>query len=55
MARHAGSHRRPTSALSRWVAVARAHGYLKKGASFKPLPKKGTEAYKKLKAAYSHA
>jgi len=39
--------------LQAWRASAREEGYLKKGAAFKPLPKKGTKAYRKIKARYN--
>jgi hypothetical protein len=35
---------------STWVKACQKHGYLKKG-SFKPIPKKGSAAYKKIKAS----
>lgn len=35
--------------LGMWMKVAKEEGYMKKGAAFKPLPKKGTRAYAELK------
>ena len=34
---------------SSFVKAAKKLGYMKKGAVFKPLPKKGTPEYKKIK------
>ena len=34
---------------SSFVKAAKKLGYMKKGAAFRPLPKKGTPAYKKIK------
>ena len=35
-----------------WIAIAQSRGYLQPGAAFVPLPKRGTQAYTQLKAAY---
>jgi len=48
MPRHSG-------ALRAWISAAKAEGYMKKGAAFKKLPKKGTTGYKRIKARYAAA
>lgn len=40
--------------LKAWVKAAKQHGYLKKGENFKKMPKKGTDAYKAIKATYEN-
>ena len=42
--------RKVNPALKKWAAAAKAEGYMKKGAGFKPLPKKGSAGYKAIKA-----
>ena len=42
--------RKLPSKLATFAAAARKEGYMKKGAAFKPLPRKGTAAYKKIVA-----
>lgn len=39
-------------ALKKWVKAAKAHGYMCSKQGFKKLPKKGSEAYCKIKATY---
>ena len=34
-----------------FIQSAQKHGFMKKGAAFKPLPKRGTTAYNKIKAS----
>lgn len=41
--------------ILRWLAAAKANGYLVKGAGFKKLPKKGTEGYNKIKQTYDRS
>lgn len=43
---------RKSSGLSKWRIAAQKHGYMTKGA-FKPLPKKGSAEYYKIKATAS--
>ncbi len=38
--------------LRKWVKAAKEHGYLKCGTSFKRLPRKGTEEYKRIRRTY---
>ena len=45
--------RKTNTALKNWLKAARAEGFMKKGAGFKPLPKKGSAAYKKIRARYN--
>lgn len=40
------------TALAKWRAAAKAEGYMVKGA-YKPLPKKGTAAYKRILKRYN--
>jgi hypothetical protein len=40
---------RKNPVLKAWRAEAKKQGYMKKGAAFKPLPKKGTAGYMKIK------
>jgi len=42
---------RVNPALKKWVAAAKAEGYLQKG-SFRKMPKKGTAAYNSIRARY---
>lgn len=49
VSRKAAAAARSNPALSRWIRAAKAEGYLVEG-EFKPLPKKGTPAHKKIKA-----
>lgn len=44
--------RRASPALKAWLASCRELGYLQKGEGFKPLPKKGSAAYKEIRALY---
>lgn len=44
--------KKKSSPIKRWLAAAKANGYLVKGAGFKKLPKKGTEGYNKIKATF---
>lgn len=34
---------------SLWVQALKQHGYMQKGENFRPLPKKGTPEYKRVK------
>ena len=34
-----------------FIQAAQKHGFMTKGASFRPLPKKGTTAYNKIKSS----
>ena len=45
--------RKANPALKAWIKAARSEGYMKKGTNFKPLPKKGTAAYMKIRAKYN--
>ena len=38
--------------LSKWVKACKRAGYMVSGANFKPLPKKGTAGYRKIRAIY---
>ena len=44
--------RKANSSLKAWIKASKAEGYMKKGVGFKPLPKKGTAAYKKIRTRY---
>lgn len=44
--------RKAGSAVKAWSKAAKLEGYMKKGEGFKPLPKKGTKEYKKIRARY---
>lgn len=50
-----GKKRGNSKALALWRKIAQEQGYLLPGDNFKRLPKKGTAAYNKLKAAYDAA
>ena len=41
-----------SNGLSKWVKACKAAGYMQSGANFKPLPKKGTAGYRKIRAIY---
>lgn len=45
------SRRKANPHLKAWVKAAQAEGFMKKG-DFKPLPKKGSPAYKRIRARY---
>ena len=45
--------RKANPALKNWVRAAKSKGYMKSGKDFKPLPKKGTSAYKAIRAVYN--
>jgi hypothetical protein len=44
--------RKANPALNKYRRAAQAEGFLVKGSSFKALPKKGSAAYKRIKARY---
>ena len=44
--------RRGSSGLRLWIRVLKSNGYMKKGAAFKPLPKKGSAEYRHARAQY---
>jgi len=47
--------RKASPAFAKWRRAVLAEGYLKPGAAFKPLPKKGTAGYKAIRARYEAA
>ena len=41
----------PSPKKMTFIQAAQKHGFMKNGATFKPLPKKGTTGYNKIKAS----
>ena len=46
--RKSSGKRKSKRGKSAWIRACQAHGYMKKG-SFKPVPKKGSAAYKEIR------